>query len=272
MENQNQPVSPSGASNSPTGEKVIQPLTPNFNANPLPAPSNPLQHSNVPTPVNPNPAPLGTDIPASLNPVSASVPPATATSPQSPQTASAIPPTQTASGTAFLTGSDLRQEKKKLPVGVYIIAGFNLLGFVGGFFDTSQASQLYTFAMLLNLLLGIGLLVRVEAARKTMVILSGLILVLSVASVVMLAALQSRLTHVKTDYESAISRIDQNRLSTDQKQKLATLNQTLESQQKKVGKIITYTYIKLGVTAVETVIVMVYLTRPSIKEVFENTV
>ena len=59
-----------------------------------------------------------------------------------------------------LVGSQLKLPKDKLPVGVYIVAGWTLIGFAISFFNTSQNGTLFTIAMFVQLLLGIGLLFR----------------------------------------------------------------------------------------------------------------
>lgn len=167
-------------------------------------------------------------------------------------------------------GSHMPVVNKKVPIGVYMIVGFNLIGFVISFLDTSQNSLIYTIVIFVDLLLGIGLLLRLEVARKIITYLMGITLILSVVSIFLLASLQQKLQKTKTNYETAISQLDQSKLSVTQKQQLDSLQTTLATNQKQVGKVITFTYIKLGITIIETVAVIIYLTRPGVKEVFEE--
>jgi hypothetical protein len=174
-------------------------------------------------------------------------------------------------GQVFLTGSQLQPEaQKKLPWGVYAIVAFTLVSFILSFFDNSQASLLYTIAMLLNLLLAIGLLLRMEAARKLLLWLSGITLALAIASTVGLYMVQKRIHDLKSQYDTIVSRIDRNRMTTVQKEQLDKLTADLTEKEKQAGKAISFTYTKLGVTAVETVAVVIYLTRPKVKEFFHE--
>jgi len=225
--------------------KIIQPLTNDLQPS---APANPMPQMQA-APTSP--------------PVSQSVYP----EPTAFQNAPATTPVDTHIG---LTGSQMQKEKKPMPIGVYIIAGLNLIGFVIGFFDTSQNSGVYTIAMLLDLMLAIGLLLRLEVARKLIMWLSGLILALTVVSLIMLVGLQQRISQLKTNYDTAISRIDQSKLTPTQKQQLDEIQAAIAVKEKQAGKAISFTYIKLGVTGVEMLGVMIYLSRPKVKEVFHE--
>lgn len=185
-------------------------------------------------------------------------------------TTSTLPTDTTNSASTYLTGSQMQQIKVPLPVGIYIIAGFNLIGFIVGFYDTSQNSALYTITLFIDLLLAIGLLLRLEAARKTFMWLTGITLFLTSASFYLLLSLQQKIQLSKTNYEAAISKLDRSKLTETQKQTLSTLQAAITVKEKQAGKAVTFTYIKLGATAVETIAVMVYLTRPKVKEVFHK--
>ncbi|HUP26560.1 MAG TPA: hypothetical protein VM124_02880 [Candidatus Limnocylindrales bacterium] len=235
------------------GERVIQPLTP--------------------TPVNPEPVPTPEPPAVAISPMPADSPISNVMPQQGevpvPNTAP-VPP-EAPSGSTFIAGSQLQEEKVKLPTGIFVIAGLNLLGFITGFFDTSQTGAIYTVVMFINLLLAIGLVLRYEIARRSMLWLSGLTLIIAVAGIFMLGALQQKIKQSKADYETAISRIDKNMITQTQKQQLETITATIASQEKLAGKAITLTYIKLGVATLEAVGILVYLTRPSVKGVFRTT-
>jgi uncharacterized protein YlxP (DUF503 family) len=167
-----------------------------------------------------------------------------------------------------LTGSRMATQKPAIPIGIYIVAGLNVLSFIATFFDTSQTSLIYTLDMLLCLLAALGLAFRIEAARKTLIVLAGITIVLSVISAFLLANLQGRIAASKQRYETAVSKIDSNTLSLSEKQQLATIKTDLESAEKKAGKAISYTYALMGFYILESAGVMIYLGRPRVKSVF----
>ncbi len=229
------------------GEKVIQPLSQDLQPVPMVNPTLP--------PVQPSFAPPPTPAPVAPQPI-IPAPVAPASLPNDPY--------------AGLTGSQMQQQKQPLPVGVYVIAGFNFVGFVISFYDSSQSSGIYTVAMLFDLLLAIGLVLRLDIARKLIVGLSALILILTAVSLLQLAGFQHRLQQAKTNYDNAVSKIDPTSLTPTQQDQLQSLRDAISAQEKKAGKAIAFTYIKLGLTAAETIVVMVYLARPKVKAAFHE--
>ncbi len=175
------------------------------------------------------------------------------------------------SGNAFLTGSQIAAEKKKLPVGVYVIAAISLFGFITGFIDGSQTGTMYTVLLFVNLFLAIGLILRLNWARKFMVVLSALLLVLAAGSLLSLVGLQSRMQQRKADYEAAVSRIDQNRLSPSEKKTLETTRESIASAEKQTGNSIAVTYFRLGGSVIVALAIIVYLTRPNVKDIFDSS-
>lgn len=169
-----------------------------------------------------------------------------------------------------LTGSQIAAQKPRTPVGVYIIAGINIVAFIATFFDTSQTSLIYTLDMLLCLLAAVGLVFRVEAARKVLVVLSAATIVLSIVSAFLLAGLQGRIAGSKQKYEDAVSKIDTNTLSVSQKNQLADIKAELDAAEKKAGKAINYTYALMGFYILESAGVAIYLTRPGVRAIFSR--
>lgn len=169
----------------------------------------------------------------------------------------------------FLTGSQIQDVKPKLPRGIYVIAGLTLLGVISGLFDDSQTGIIYTVSMIFSLLLVFGLVFRMELARKFMVGLSIFIVIISAASLLLLASLQNKFEQGQINYEAAVSKIDQSRITSKQKQQLDEMSATLASQSRQVGSALIFVYFKLGFTALVQIAVIVYLTRPKVKEVFE---
>jgi len=173
-----------------------------------------------------------------------------------------------------LTGSKIPEEKIRLPKGVYIIAAFDVVGCVAGAINSTQTNvvygAIYTVLMVLDLLVAVGLIFRLELARKATIWLSGLILILTVANLLLLIVARQNLQNAKTKYDAAVSRLDKSTLTMTQKQQLATLQTTVDSEVKQAGKAFTFTYTKLGVTALESIAVIVYLTRPKVSAVFRD--
>lgn len=169
-----------------------------------------------------------------------------------------------------LTGSQIAAQKPPIPRGVYMIAGINMVAFVATFFDTSQTSLIYTLDMLLCLLAAIGLVFRVEAARKVLVVLSVATIVLSIVSAFLLAGVQGRIAASKQKYEDAAGKINTSSLSVAQKDQLAAIKAELDVAEKKAGKAINYTYMLMGFYILESAGIAIYLTRPSVKAVFSS--
>jgi len=232
--------------------KVIQPISENLVPSTSSSPSEEIQSSPVVQP-------------------STSLPVDTTLAAGTDQNQLAPQPTDTLVG---LTGSQIPEEKIRLPKGVYFIAAFDVVGCIAGFLNTYQTNAIYgaiyTCVMVLNLLVGVGLLFRLELARKITIWLSGLVLILTVANVLLVVVAQQSLQYDKAKYDTAVGRLDKNTLTTTQKQQLAAMQSAVNADVKQAGKAFTFTYTKLGVTALESIIVIVYLTRPKVAGVFRD--
>jgi hypothetical protein len=168
-----------------------------------------------------------------------------------------------------LTASQMKEPKPKLPIGVYIIAGFTLLGFVSGFFDTSNMGALFTILIFIDLALAVGLVFRLELARKALIWLSAITIALSLLAIVGLAGLQSKLAQNKAAYDTAVSKIDKSKITPQQQKTLDDLQVQINAQQKKAGKAIGLAYARMGYEIVVSGAVVFYLTRWHVKEVFQ---
>jgi hypothetical protein len=231
------------------GGKVIQPLDPNLSAQPT-------------TPVQVIGPTVSSNSPTNVSSRRSGVYPADSADTTSVND-NASPYT-----TMHQVGSQLTLEKKPLHWGIYIIAAWNMVGFALSFFSSSQTNTIYAVVMFLDLIVGIGLFFRLEVARKVMVWLAGILLVLSVISLILLVGLQQRIARSKANYNNAISHINQEQLTPQQQQQLATIQTNINNQQKEAGKAIGITYFKDSTSSVEGLVVIIYLTRPKIKDVF----
>ena len=237
------------APNSQNPQSPATPVTPTVSAVPTPPVSAPQ-----PQTIQPTVTPTSPD-----------------TSPAQPKLESAPNPTVANPSYVGLTSSQITIKKDPLPFGIYIIAGFCLLSLVIGFFDNSQYSLIFVVAMLINLSLAVGLLMRMEAARKGMVILLSLLVGLNVLSAFMIVGIQQKLADRKAAYSTAISKIDKTKITTKQKEQLAIIDNTIAQQEKQLGKALGLTYIKLGVSSLGSIMIIGYLSRRSIKDAFHPT-
>jgi hypothetical protein len=172
--------------------------------------------------------------------------------------------------TQYLTGSQLELEKTKLPIGIYVIQAWGVIGLVLDLFDTSQTSTYYMIAFVLDILLCVGLLFRLEVARKLLVWTLGATAILSVISFLLLSGIQQRLQTEKADFQYVVSKINQSEETLQQRQEIASLQAQVNNEDKKAGKSIDLSYFKFGATLVVDITIIVYLTRPSVKGVFRE--
>jgi Tfp pilus assembly protein PilO len=124
--------------------------------------------------------------------------------------------------------------------------------------------------MFLVLVATIGLLLRLELARRMLVILSGITIVLSVVLVLGFMGLQNRLKDHRQRYDTAVAQLNERSLNATQKQQLDSLTKQLDTLEKQVGKAMQLTYIKYGLTIVAYAGAMVYLTRPGVRQSFRK--
>jgi hypothetical protein len=159
--------------------------------------------------------------------------------------------------------------RPSLPVGVYIIVLVILVN-VGASFLNTNTSAVYTLAMVLDLLVAFGLLLRIEIFRMVSIILQSITIVLVALVIVGLILVQNRLNQLHSQYEQAITHLNPVTETVQQKAGIASLNKKIESQQKQVGKTIRTAYIRDGLNIVADGVVIIYLTRPRVKAAFET--
>jgi hypothetical protein len=170
----------------------------------------------------------------------------------------------------FLTGSQLQLKETPLPKGMYVLIAIGVVGFVISFFDVSQNSLVYTIDLLLILTLTIGLFFRLEMARKLLFYLSILTVIGSMIAVVGFIGLQDRVNRAKQSSDAAIARLEGQALTSAQRQQLDAAKSQLDLLQKQFGKSAPFVFGKYAITIVVYSGVVIYLTRPKIKEVFER--
>lgn len=162
----------------------------------------------------------------------------------------------------------MQQEKRRLPNGIYIIVALLFLSIIASLFDSSQASLLYTISMLINLVLGVGLLFRLEAARKILAVFSAILVVLYTIILVLSFALEQRVNQSVTNYNAIVENIDERKLTHSQKEQLKRWETQISDAYKRVGKEFTFMYIRTSAYIVLMLAVVVYLGRSKVKSVF----
>ena len=170
-----------------------------------------------------------------------------------------------------LTGSSMQQLKAPLPKGVYVIVAWNLLGVVLDFLNTSQTGLLATFILLGNLLLSIGLLLRMEIVRKILVGLYALTITVAIVNIVLLISLQNRIDTLEVQHQATTARFRGSSATPEQKKNIAALDKVLAENKEKANGAFLAGYIRQGVTGLISVVIMTYLIRPKVKKSFEAT-
>lgn len=221
------------------------------------------QANNVQLPVVPTPVPTPTD--ASIGDKPTEEPVNTGIYP-----AYTKPDTSSTANGKFLTGSQIVEKEPPMPVGIYILAGFYGIGIVSSFLNNSRNSTLLSIAMVINLLLCIGLLMRQAVARKIIIWVSALTIFIAVINIFTFIALQQTLQKRKEDYRAAIAKIELSRATTQQQLAITKIDAELKKSEKEAGKSISVAFAINGLVLVESGIVIFYLTRLRVKQAFED--
>jgi ABC-type multidrug transport system fused ATPase/permease subunit len=218
-----------------------------------------------PNPVEPQSAPPSVIAPPSFTPAQQSI-----TSPQ-PQ------PGKLSLGTnddvpVGVAASSLGLSGKfntRLPKGVYVIVGLVFIDFLSIFFNTNTSS-IYSIAMVLDLLVAVGLLTKTEMARKAAVYVEIISIVLICIVVIMLASLDAKVNKSEAQFKQVVASLNTATETDAQKTGLAKLSTLLDQERKQLGHDINIAYIRDGISAAFSIGILVYLTRPSVKEVFHS--
>lgn len=169
-----------------------------------------------------------------------------------------------------LTGSQVQQVPKKLPVGIYVIVGFLFLGFILGFFN-DNTTIIYTLLLFVNVGLGLGLLLKREGVRKTLVIVSSITIVLTAITISRLYLVQNRANQRANDAQTALDKIENNSSASQQQVSLANgYKAQISDQQKLLHKTYALAYIENSIVILANICQVIYLKRPKVKEVFTN--
>jgi hypothetical protein len=169
-----------------------------------------------------------------------------------------------------LTGSQIYARRTHLPIGLYVIAGLQLIGFGLSFFNTGETGIIVSVAMLLQLMLAIGLLLRIQAARKAMLAFSVVLIALSIVGGLTLFGLQQRIHKTTANYTSTLQKLGDKTITPSQQKDIDALRATISNAQKQAGNAITVTYAGFGFIAAENLLVVAYLVRPMVRDIFNG--
>ncbi|HSX33606.1 MAG TPA: hypothetical protein VLF91_04690 [Candidatus Saccharimonadales bacterium] len=197
------------------------------------------------------------------NPASSAAPP---TPPSAPNAAPASVPVPPDTSRPAETPP---QQADRAPVGVYVIAAIILLGAGPAFLGNLAHLTWYSIVLGVDVLVAIGLLFRRELARVAMVAVSVLLLVVTIINGVNLFNDQHRINQATATYQSQIAALEQQKLTPVQQAQLASLrHKAASTQNSPLGSIFAIGYLNLAWNAAQAIVVMVYLTRPRVKDSF----
>lgn len=117
----------------------------------------------------------------------------------------------------YLTGSNLAATKMPLPKGVYIVVGLTAVDLVLSMFRSTDTSVIFTIVMFFDLVVCIGLLLKIESIRKMLIVVSVIVIVLAGIEIFGLMLLKDKVAQQNTLYNQAVSRIDPAHVSVRQR-------------------------------------------------------
>jgi|FreactcultureFD7_1027221.scaffolds.fasta_scaffold00860_7 hypothetical protein len=170
-----------------------------------------------------------------------------------------------------ISGSEIPETKQTIPIGVYIIIAWCVMGAIYSFFNNFEGSFLISAVIILNLFLAIGLAFRLNLARKIMVWALGANIVLLALAIVFLSAVNTKFNNAKAEYESLNAKIN-NSMGVDItiKEQLRANQAQLDSLSKQLGKSLKQNYIFGGIEITTSIAAIVYLSLPGIKDKFRD--
>jgi hypothetical protein len=119
-------------------------------------------------------------------------------------------------------------------------------------------------------LLAVGLLFRLEAASKTMMILAAVLIVLSAIEVLGLLAVHSKLNQDQVNYNRAVSQVNQSNSTVEQRHELADLSSKFQAAKKKVGHAFIAAEVNAGLETAVAIGTIIYLNMPKVRRVFHR--
>lgn len=169
-----------------------------------------------------------------------------------------------------LTGSNIAPEKKPVLKGVIVLFALGIIGFSINFFGGSP-NPLFQILLFVDLAITFALLFRINAARQIVVVLSIITIILQSLSAVQLKRTEDALVTLKTKFDNAVSLIDEKQTSPRQQEAIDVLRKDIEAKETQTAKIIQVAYAAIALNVTVAIVKVVYLTRPKVKQAFQET-
>jgi hypothetical protein len=132
----------------------------------------------------------------------------------------------------------------------------------------ASATTIAQIAAALDILLAVGLLFRVEVARKIIIYLLSISLVLQLISIPVMISTLNRATNGTAEFDRISQQEQQKKITPGQRQALDNASANLHANAERVNKLYGRVYLSLGILIVVEIAEIVYLTRPKVKSVF----
>lgn len=152
----------------------------------------------------------------------------------------------------------------KLHPGIYVIVAFLIIGFILSLFDNNGI--LYVVVNFIQLALAFGLLLKKEVARKILVVISSILVILNIVVIIGLFSVQSEAKTKEAQTQAALSNALNNGANA---QAVNSVRTELKNDQAKLNKTYTLAYIDEAIVILADGAMVFYLTRRSVKAVFK---
>ena len=169
-----------------------------------------------------------------------------------------------------LTGSQIKIEKPKITLGIYLIATLLIIGFIASFINSSNPTYIVVINFT-NILLAIGLLLRNNIIRKITIGLGVFLILTLIFETVTLIEIQHLARISTSKAEISLTNLQSNSYITPAQQtEIVNAKYTLKNDQKTLSKRYVFAYINVAAELLIYVSMIIYLTRTKVKEIFEN--
>ncbi|MGD0284133.1 MAG: hypothetical protein ABSB12_00855 [Candidatus Saccharimonadales bacterium] len=176
-----------------------------------------------------------------------------------------------------LSASQLKNQKTKMPIGIYVLVAYLFIGFLLSFYGAKNL--LYTILSILDLVLVICLLFRVNVVRKIIIWCFVIDAVLLVVVIAMLFHLERQVDNNMAKVETGITNVVNEAAANSNitpielsqiKQKAASADAILSSGLSKDHDQFIKAYVRSIVGIVSDGVIIVYLKRPKVKAAFQK--
>lgn len=178
--------------------------------------------------------------------------------------AASMSPFQTIDAAAVQGSLDATPERPPMPKGVVILAVLTIVVAVYAFFVASSALQ--DIGAIIDLLIGVGLLMRSAIARKIIVVVSVISVVVTIFAVISFGLLLGQADNKDAQVLQSLQSVQNP--TPSQQQSIATLKNSIETNQAKVHHESAGFYLNSGIEVALQLALIVYLTRPKVKAAF----